>query len=308
MRGITRNKNKLIRPLLDFSRKNIFNFVGRNKIEFVEDQSNKDTSIPRNFIRRKVIQPWENQNQKIVSSICSSIDYFNEWCQALDFLILKDIFPNIYVTKSEFRISLIDIIEMPKIIQIRLIELLLKNEDNIKFSKHHRKMLFQFINTPRTVDAYPISNDWELRHERKSLVGYKIEVKIPNFENKIIAENSIIAGGYSYELSLKKHKIKKNLELIKNLEVIDWSKVKNKEIELRLWEKGDTFIPLGMQGHQKVSDFLINQKIENFQKSKQYVMTADTEIIWVCGLRISNTVKVKNSTFTKAYLIQKENI
>ena len=107
---------------------------------------------------------------------------------------------------------------------------------------------------------------------------------------------------------MKKQKIKKNLELIKNLEVIDWSKVKNKEIELRLWEKGDTFIPLGMQGHQKVSDFLINQKIENFQKSKQYVMTADNEIFWVCGLRISNNVKVKNSTFTKAYLIQKESV
>jgi hypothetical protein len=63
-----------------------------------------------------------------------------------------------------------------------------------------------------------------------------------------------------------------------------------------------------MQGHQKVSDFLINQKVENFQKKKQYVMTADNEIIWICGLRISNTVKVKNSTVATAYLIQKESI
>lgn len=306
LRGIAKKKNNLIRPMLDFSRKNIFNFVGRNKIEFVEDHTNKDTSIPRNFIRGKVIKPWENKDQKIVSSICSSIDYFNEWCQALDFLILKDILPNIYTTKSEFRISTKDIIEMPKIVQIRLIELLLKNENNIKFSKHHHKMLFQFINTPKTGNAYSISNNWELRHERKSLVGYKIKTNVSNLENKVTAENSIIAGNYSYELSLKKHKIKNNLELITNLEIIDWSSIENKEIKLRLWKTGDTFIPLGMQGHQKVSDFLINQKVENFQKKKQYVMTADNEIIWICGLRISNTVKVKNSTLATAYLIQKE--
>jgi len=35
-------------------------------------------------------------------------------------------------------------------------------------------------------------------------------------------------------------------------------------------------------------------------------MTADNEIIWVCGLRISNTVKIMDSTVSKAYLIQKE--
>jgi tRNA(Ile)-lysidine synthetase-like protein len=169
-------------------------------------------------------------------------------------------------------------------------------------------MLFQFINTPKTGNAYSISNNWELRHERKSLVGYKIKTNVSNLENKVTAENSIIAGNYSYELSFKKHKIKNNLELITNLEIIDWSSIENKEIKLRLWKTGDTFIPLGMQGHQKVSDFLINQKVENFQKIKQYVMTADNEIIWICGLRISNTVKVKNSTVATAYLIQKESI
>jgi tRNA(Ile)-lysidine synthase len=306
LRGIAKNKNNLIRPMLVFSRKKISDFVNRNKIKFVEDYTNKDNSIPRNFIRAKVIQPWENQNQKIISSICSSIDYFNEWCQALDFLILKHILPNIYATKSEFRISITNIIEMPKIIQIRLIELLLKDSDNIKFSKHHHKMLFQFINKPKIGNFISISPNWELRHERKNLVGYRIKSKVSKVRNKVILESSIIAGEYSYELSFKEYKINKNLGLIKNLEVIDWSKIENKDIHIRLWEKGDSFIPLGMDGHQKVSDFLVNQKVENFQKKKQYVMTADNEIIWVCGLRISNTVKIMDSTVSKAYLIQKE--
>ena len=121
-----------------------------------------------------------------------------------------------------------------------------------------------------------------------------------------MVHSSIIAGYYSFELRFKEYKINKNLGLIKNLEVIDWSKIENKDIHIRLWEKGDSFIPLGMDGHQKVSDFLVNQKVENFQKKKQYVMTADNEIIWVCGLRISNTVKIMDSTVSKAYLIQKE--
>ena len=41
---------------------------------------------------------------------------------------------------------------------------------------------------------------------------------------------------------------------------------------------------------------IFNNKINLFQKDEQTVLTADNQIIWVCGQRIDDSVKVNNST------------
>ena len=58
-----------------------------------------------------------------------------------------------------------------------------------------------------------------------------------------------------------------------------------------------------MKGHQKLSDFFINNKIDQFQKERQLVVTSDDDIIWVCGLRISDKVKITDQTTEFAYMI-----
>ena len=71
---------------------------------------------------------------------------------------------------------------------------------------------------------------------------------------------------------------------------------------------GITDTHLGINGHKKISDLLIDNKVDGFTKDKQLVLTANDEIIWVCGRSISDQVKVTNKTtnflelsFTKTY-------
>ena len=59
---------------------------------------------------------------------------------------------------------------------------------------------------------------------------------------------------------------------------------------------GDNFQPFGMRGRKKISDYLIDIKVDRFNKEKQLVVTADEEIIWLCGQRLSNKVRVTNNT------------
>ena len=61
-----------------------------------------------------------------------------------------------------------------------------------------------------------------------------------------------------------------------------------------------------MKGHQKISDFLINEKVDCLEKENQSVLTADDEIIWVCGRRLSELFKVDKNTKQKARLIQRK--
>jgi hypothetical protein len=40
----------------------------------------------------------------------------------------------------------------------------------------------------------------------------------------------------------------------------------------------------------------VDKKVNRFSKENQLVLTADDEIIWVCGLRLSDNAKVTQST------------
>ena len=95
-------------------------------------------------------------------------------------------------------------------------------------------------------------------------------------------------------------KIKKTDGFTKNdnpmYETIDGELIANKKLLLRSWKDGDQYKPLGMSGHKKVSDLLIDNKVDRFSKNNQLVLTADSEIIWVCGQSISDKVKVTNNT------------
>ena len=99
--------------------------------------------------------------------------------------------------------------------------------------------------------------------------------------------------------------VSKNQQYISNgkYEMINWSIIKDKTLKIRTWCKGDIFQPLGMKGHQKLSDFFINNKINQFLKETIPIMTADDNIVWVCGLRISDKVKLKDNTNEFAFLI-----
>ena len=70
-------------------------------------------------------------------------------------------------------------------------------------------------------------------------------------------------------------------------------------LQLRKWEAGDRFHPLGMKGSKLLSDFFVDQKMTTRQKEEcQVLTTADGEIVWVVGKRIDDRFKVTDKTKT----------
>jgi tRNA(Ile)-lysidine synthase len=66
---------------------------------------------------------------------------------------------------------------------------------------------------------------------------------------------------------------------------------------LRSWQPGDRFIPLGMTGTKKISDFLVDAGIPLREKHRHPVLvTSGGEIIWLCGLRIDDRFKITGHT------------
>jgi len=75
-------------------------------------------------------------------------------------------------------------------------------------------------------------------------------------------------------------------------------------LKLRIWQKGDWFVPLGMKGKKKVSDFMIDNKIPLYKKQRTSVILSGDEIIWLVGHRVDERSRITKST-KSIYVISK---
>lgn len=77
--------------------------------------------------------------------------------------------------------------------------------------------------------------------------------------------------------------------------VIDMKKVAG-ELRVRSRAEGDVLVPLGMSGHRSLKKLLIDEKIDRRIRDEVPVVVDDEKIVWVAGVRMSELVKVDASS------------
>ena len=65
---------------------------------------------------------------------------------------------------------------------------------------------------------------------------------------------------------------------------------------IRKWEEGDSFVPFGMKGKKKLSDFFIDEKFSQFEKKDSWLLMSDNEIVWLINHRLDDRHKVSSIT------------
>lgn len=296
--GIARKNGKIIRPLLPFNKSVLCDFADRIGYPFMQDSTNEDITIPRNFVRKNVLKPWEEEVPFVIKGINNSTKYFNEWKVSLDQLLINFIISKLNISDNKFEIPLSLIDNMPNLGKLRLIQLLFEKEKKL-WSKHDLKMLDQFINKISIGKIYKLSDRWSLLHDRGVIIGMK-DVEVSKNIMDIYPNKTIYFNNNKYDIIINNDLLQP--KDCKNEELVDWSIFKNKKLQIRIWKKGDVFQPLGMKNKKKVSDFLISEKIDSFSKKNQCVLTVDKEIAWVCGIRISEWARITEDTNEKAIL------
>ncbi|MEE9190846.1 MAG: tRNA lysidine(34) synthetase TilS [Candidatus Neomarinimicrobiota bacterium] len=291
--GIRRRRDNIIRPLLSFSKREILDFVNSYNIQWVEDPTNLDEERPRNFLRNKIIPDWEKKVPGLIATFEKFSENSDETFEALNTLISEFIVKYVDSSdKEQYRISKQSTAKFSPYLKSLIIKQL-STANNIQWSHHIWDGIKIFFKKSSTGNMLPIKNGWIILNDRNDWILRK---ELPVISEPIIVEfdKDHIISDFIFKATRVKsydHSPENNLH-----EFIDGDVIKGNKLKLRTWDHGDKFSPLGMKGHKKVSDLLTDIKMDRFSKMRQLVLCANEEIIWVCGVRISQSVRITNKT------------
>lgn len=82
-------KGFLARPLLPFSREAILNYAIMHNLSWVEDQSNEDLQLSRNFLRKKIMPVLKMHWGDPVSALCQSANHCARAQQVVDQFMIR---------------------------------------------------------------------------------------------------------------------------------------------------------------------------------------------------------------------------
>ena len=290
LRGIVPKNGKIIRPLLKYKKSDIISYANKNKIDFIHDLSNDDIAMKRNYIRKKLEPSLARKNSPLIERF-REISKSAQKAIKRENVLMKLIANNVRNEKDyPFFLRDQELASFNNYFKIRLIKELIGEQD-LSWSRHKQNSLKSFIYKSITGSKFEINKKWILLRDRTKWILYinkhkKIKINIDGFGTHNFA------GTF---FSFKKTN-KRSFNRDANIELIDLDIIKNKNIQIRNWTNGDKFQPLGMKGNKKVSDYLIDKKIDGFTKERQLVVTANDEIVWLCGQIISNKFKITNRT------------
>jgi len=278
--GIPQNENAIIRPLLGFSKDEIYDFAKENHIEFREDQSNQKTDYLRNKIRHHIVPELEKISSDFLNNFSKSINYIN---QAKDFInqsvddkikILK-----INADENQIIIDKQTFSQESELIRYEILKRFGFNDENE----------MQKVLTAQTGSSF-FNSEYQLIINRNELIfSCKAEVGNQKSEDSLILEivgNKIVIP----------EEIKNEIQEFGNcFWKIDKQKVQL-PLKLRRKQEGDLFFPIGMIGKKKISKFFKDEKLSILAKQKIWLLCdADDRIVGVLPFRQDGRFSSDNS-------------
>lgn len=284
--GIRPHNQFIVRPLLDISKESILSFAEDNNIPYVIDSTNLQDEFARNKIRLNLIPLLESINPSVKKSLLQTMDNLTEVEKIYEDSIqywIKTVF-----NREKNRISISEMNKTPSSEAV-LFEILkpfgFSREVILEIHRAKNALSGKQFYSP-THRLIKDRNDFILS-ERKDFD--ENESHLINKEDKIIF--------FPVEMQIDLVEKKNDFVITKEPEIayLD-ADLLQFPLTLRKWKIGDKFMPLGMNGYQKLSDFFNNNKFNQFEKENVWVLVSGNDIVWLVNYRIDNRFRVKSST------------
>ncbi len=281
--GILPKNGKIVRPMLCVTRIEIENYLREREIPFRTDSTNYEDIYTRNHIRLNVLPMLQKLNPSVSESVFRTSENLAEAEKVYKKAVDTDI-------KTVLQNNKIDIEKLKQTVSPAsvLFEIL----SPLGFHPSVIEDVKNALNASSGKVFY--SSTYRLIKDRVYFLIDKIEKS--ESENQIFFIDSATREILNpISLEIKVTDIPKSLNKSNNVLYADIAKL-SFPLKLRKWKSGDWFIPLGMKGKKKLSDFFTDQKFNLKQKERTWILLSGENVVWVVGHRSDNRFKIDEKT------------
>ena len=281
--GISPQNGKVIRPMLCVSRVEIENYLVERQIPFRTDSTNLEDIYTRNHIRLNVLPMLQKINPSVNETIFRTAENLAE----AEKIYKKAVHADIEVVLKNNRIDI----------------------EALKLSASPLSVLFEILSPlgfhPAVIDDVKAGLDASPGKQFFSPTHRLIKDRTCFLIDKIKKTESddpiYFIDAVSQEIStpvnlaIKLTGVPKLIDKKSRMLYADVAKLQF-PLKLRKWQAGDRFIPFGMKGKKKLSDFFTDQKFNLKEKEETWLLLSGEEVVWVVGHRADNRFKITPAT------------
>jgi len=279
------HKNNIIRPLLAVSKKAVNEYLTHNNIPYRNDSSNDSLKYSRNYLRHKILPNLDHVHPNARKGILNTIDHIIETQDYLTLKIAED--KASIITKTDNLVK-VDLKNIPPLF------LLYNIVAEFGFNK---TQLTNILNTNQKGKSV-FNNKYRMLLANESILITPL-LKEEN-QQYLITEEEILTSPIYLEVTSGTGKVNfKNTTAYFDVRNVSFPFI------LRKWKEGDKFVPLGMKGNKKVSDFFIDIKLNQLEKENCWILESNNKICWIVGYRQDDRSKITKDTINYIKIVTK---
>lgn len=281
--GIPAQNEKVIRPLLSFSRQQIEEYASVNKLKWREDSSNASDKYLRNKIRHHLVPLLKELNPNFMSSFEKTQSFLSEAQELVDDAAIM-VYQQVAREEGEdIYFDLVSLLQLPN------------------YSSYLYQWLKEFGFTAWD-DIYELVTSqsgkqvvapyFRLIKDRDCL----ILSPLPSQENQKEFKIESVESKVKFPLNLVFSTVSKIGVASNSTIFVDQDKLVF-PLTLRHWHEGDVFQPFGMEGKsKKVSKLFKDEKLSLIEKEQTWLLCSENQVVWVVGIRQDERFKIDSET------------
>ncbi|MDR2496057.1 MAG: tRNA lysidine(34) synthetase TilS [Tannerellaceae bacterium] len=285
LRGMLPRNGHVVRPLLCTNRRYIREWLKAERQDYVEDGSNLSGEYMRNRIRLHVMPMLERINPSASENLARTAEHLGE-AEQIYLAVMAEARKTVMAHPERLDVEALMRFPAPATVLYELLR-------PLNFSRHRADDIFKSIDKP---GRKFYSSTHRIVTARDHLVATPLGAASQPEHIIEHREAVVYCGPYTFFLT---NIIRSDLPAIpaeRNIACLDADRL-SYPLCLRHPQPGDRFVPLGMQGSRKLSDFFVSLRYDAADKENAWLLcSADGNIAWVAGERIDHRYRITRST------------
>ena len=277
------NNEKILRPLLYVTKKDIMIYLDNEKVPYAIDKTNDELKHTRNRYRHIVLPFLKKENPKV----------HEKYLKFSKELIEYDNFVNTYISNNKFivdnKIVINNLKKESLFIKRKCLEILVKeiqNKDYFDISDEQMNNLLKLYNqNNKSID---LNNNYQGINSYGTIYIKKKKEKV---FSEILLDKDIVLEDFEFYYNNKDVDNSNSCILLNSKDI-------KLPLKLRSIKNGDKMVIKNLNGSKKISDIFIDSKLPKDKRSTYPLLVdANNTILWVPNIKKSQFSKDKSEKY-----------